>query len=215
MTKITTEAWVLYPGTGNAPECADLVKEQISFDVADDELLVGMIALREILLVPVVVTLFMLGVSASHIKAGVIGKIATIAQMVAMAVAVFDPYKALPVAAIAAITGFAAAIGLFRLPVFFLYVAAAMAGVALGGIWSADRPYMLKLTPPERIGEFYGLYGMVGRFSAVSGPILWGLVMYVSINGLGLNVLTGQSIAILTLLGMIVTSVVILRPIRV
>ena len=109
----------------------------------------------------------------------------------------------------------AAAIGLFRMPVVFLYLVAAMAGVALGGVWSADRPYMLCLTPPDRIGEFYGLYGMVGRFSAVSGPILWGLVMYVSLNWLGLSALTGQSIAILTLLGMIVTSVVILRPIRV
>jgi hypothetical protein len=39
--------------------------------------------------------------------------------------------------------------------------------------------------------------------------------MYVSLNWLGLSALTGQSIAILTLLGMIVTSVVILRPIRV
>lgn len=80
------------------------------FAHTDDELLVGMIALREILLVPVVFTLFMLGVSASHVKAGVIGKVATIAQMVALAVAVFDPYKALPFAAIAAITGFTAVI---------------------------------------------------------------------------------------------------------
>ncbi|HUF47782.1 MAG TPA: MFS transporter, partial [Vicinamibacterales bacterium] len=108
----------------------------------------------------------------------------------------------------------AAAVGLFGLPVFFLYLVAVMAGVALGGIWSADRPYMLQLAPPDRIGEFYGLYGMVGRFSAISGPILWGLVMYVSLNWLGLSVLTGQSIAILTLLGMIVTSIVILRPMR-
>jgi MFS transporter, UMF1 family len=90
---------------------------------------------------------------------------------------------------------------------------AAMAGIALGGVWSADRPYMLRLTPPDRIGEFYGLYGMVGRFSAVSGPILWGLVMYIALQWLGLPPLTGQALAILTLLGMIVVSILILRKV--
>ncbi|HSG00924.1 MAG TPA: MFS transporter [Vicinamibacterales bacterium] len=107
----------------------------------------------------------------------------------------------------------AAAIGFFRLPVIVLYAVAAMAGIALGGVWSADRPYMLRLTPPDRIGEFYGLYGMVGRFSAVSGPILWGLVMYISLQWLGLPPLTGQALAILTLLGMIVVSILILRKV--
>jgi UMF1 family MFS transporter len=107
----------------------------------------------------------------------------------------------------------ASAIAFFRLPVAVLYVMAAMAGVALGGIWSADRPYMLRLTPPDRIGEFYGLYGMVGRFSAVSGPVLWGIVMHASTQWFGLPVLTGQAIAILTLLAMIVTSAVILRAV--
>jgi UMF1 family MFS transporter len=107
----------------------------------------------------------------------------------------------------------AAAIGFFRLPVIVLYAVAAMAGIALGGVWSADRPYMLRLTPPDRIGEFYGLYGMVGRFSAVSGPILWGLVMYIALQWLGLPPLTGQALAILTLLGMIVVSILILRKV--
>ena len=107
----------------------------------------------------------------------------------------------------------AASIGLFRLPIAALYIVAIMAGVALGGTWSADRPYMLRLAPPDRIGEFYGLYGMVGRFSAVSGPILWGIVMYVSVRWLGLSALTGQSLAILTLLGMIVLSMTILRTV--
>ena len=66
----------------------------------------------------------------------------------------------------------AAAIGMFGCR-SWLFVVACSAGVALGGMWAADRPYMLRLTPPHRIGEFYGLYGMVGRFSAMSGPLLW------------------------------------------
>jgi UMF1 family MFS transporter len=62
---------------------------------------------------------------------------------------------------------------------------------------------MLRLTPPERVGEFYGLYGMVGRFAAITGPLLWGLI----VNQLG----WGRPAAILTLLIGVVISYVILR----
>jgi MFS transporter, UMF1 family len=107
----------------------------------------------------------------------------------------------------------AAAVGIFGLPIVTLYVVACSAGVALGGIWAADRPLMLRLTPPARIGEFYGLYGMVGRFSAVTGPLLWAGVTSVAIHGLGLPPHVGQGIGVLVLLSLIVVSYVILRPV--
>ncbi len=105
----------------------------------------------------------------------------------------------------------AAAIGLLHLPIGWLYLVACQAGVALGGVWSADRPYMLRLTPPDRVGEFYGLYGMVGRFSAVTGPVLWSLTTWLVVQRLGAPAVTGQAIAILTLLAMVVASYRILR----
>lgn len=109
--------------------------------------------------------------------------------------------------------GLAAATAGFGWPIFWLYVIAALAGVALGGIWAADRPYMLRLTPPDRIGEFYGLYGMVGRFSFVSGPLLWSAVMYVAVDRGGLTTLQGQALAIVSLLVMTVIGYAILRPV--
>lgn len=112
-----------------------------------------------------------------------------------------------------AIFGLAAAIGFLRLPIAYLYLVAALAGVALGGTWSADRPYMLRLTPPDRVGEFYGLYGMVGRFSAITGPVLWAATTYLAVQRFGASELTGQAWAIMTLLAMILVSVVILRPV--
>jgi UMF1 family MFS transporter len=105
----------------------------------------------------------------------------------------------------------ASAIGLFALPVTFLYGVAALVGIALGGIWSADRPYMLRLTPPDRVGEFYGLYGMVGRFSAIAGPLIWGGITWLSVERSGLPLLRGQALAILALLAMILLSAWILR----
>jgi UMF1 family MFS transporter len=107
----------------------------------------------------------------------------------------------------------AVATGLFRLPSVTLYLVAIMAGVAMGGTWAADRPYMLRLTPPDRIGEFYGLYGMVGRFSAITGPILWWIVTAL-VQRAGGTPLQGQAIAIATLLGMIIASYVILKPVN-
>jgi UMF1 family MFS transporter len=106
-----------------------------------------------------------------------------------------------------------AVVAFFTLPVLWLYVIAVLAGIAMAGTWAADRPYMLRLTPPDRIGEFYGLYGMVGRFSAVTGPGLWALTTYVLVQVSGLPVLVGEGAAILVLLGMIVVSYGILRPV--
>jgi UMF1 family MFS transporter len=107
----------------------------------------------------------------------------------------------------------AAAIGIVGLPLGTLYVVACSAGVALGGVWAADRPYMLRLTPPDRIGEFYGLYGMVGRFSAITGPLIWAVVTRLTITILGMSPQVGQGIGVLVLLALIVVSYVILQPV--
>jgi UMF1 family MFS transporter len=107
----------------------------------------------------------------------------------------------------------AAAIGLFALPVEILFVIASLAGIALGGIWSADRPYMLRLTPPDRIGEFYGLYGMVGRFSAITGPVIWAAVAWLCIGQLGMTPARGQGVGVLVLLTLVLMARWILGPV--
>jgi UMF1 family MFS transporter len=106
---------------------------------------------------------------------------------------------------------FAAAVGLAALPLSCLYLVAGLAGFAIGGVWASDRPYMLRLTPPERIGEFYGLYGMVGRFSAITGPASWALIFWFVVHVLGLEPLTGQSVGILVLVLQMLIAWIILR----
>jgi len=105
----------------------------------------------------------------------------------------------------------ASAMGLLGLPLATLWVVAAMAGVALGGVWSADRPLMLRLTPPDRVGEFYGLYGMVGRFSAISGPVIWAAVTTLTVRRLHMPVQVGEGYGVAALLLMVVLSSWILR----
>jgi UMF1 family MFS transporter len=112
-----------------------------------------------------------------------------------------------------AIFAFAGAIGVLGLPLWCLYLVAASAGFSLGGVWASDRPYMLRLTPPSRVGEFYGLYGMVGRFSAITGPILWAASTYLTIQVLHMQPRVGQGLSVIVLMMMIIASYVILQPI--
>src|SRR5688500_7616928 len=64
----------------------------------------------------------------------------------------------------------------FLAPIPFL-VAGALLGAGLGGVGVVDRLMLLRLTPPERIGEMLGLYGLVGKFSAVVGPLIYGIIV--------------------------------------
>jgi MFS transporter, UMF1 family len=61
------------------------------------------------------------------------------------------------------------------LPTFL--VAGILLGSGLGGVWTSDRVFMLRLSPPDKIGEFFGLYGLAGKFSAVTGPLMYGAIV--------------------------------------
>jgi UMF1 family MFS transporter len=52
-----------------------------------------------------------------------------------------------------------------------------VAGGALGmaGIWTAGRKLLLDLAPPERVGEFFGLYGITVKVSVV-GSTVYGVI---------------------------------------
>ena len=56
------------------------------------------------------------------------------------------------------------------------YALATAIGLVQGGINSLSRSLFSRLTPPEQSAQFFGFYNTVGRFSAVLGPALMGLV---------------------------------------
>ena len=105
----------------------------------------------------------------------------------------------------------AATLGFVALPFGWMYVVGSITGIALGGIWAADRPLMWQLSPLERIGEFYGLYNMVGRFTAIIGPAIWGGILHVTVRQVGLSPKQGQAMAILVLLLMVALAWFIIR----
>ena len=56
------------------------------------------------------------------------------------------------------------------------YFLAAMIGCAQGGIQALSRSYYSRLIPKNQAGEYYGFYNMLGKFAAIFGPSLMGIV---------------------------------------
>ncbi len=76
-------------------------------------------------------------------------------------------------------------------------LAGAIVGSGLGGVQVADRVFMIRLSPPDRLGEFFGLYGLVGKGSQVIGQLLYGLIVFFLVDTLGNG---AYQLAILSLL---------------
>jgi UMF1 family MFS transporter len=60
------------------------------------------------------------------------------------------------------------------------YIVGLIAGAAMGSSQSTSRSLMSKLTPPEKKTEFFGFYSFFGKSSAVIGPLVFGLVSFIS-----------------------------------
>ena len=60
------------------------------------------------------------------------------------------------------------------------YIVGLLAGAAMGSCQSTSRSLMSKLTPPEKKTEFFGFYSFFGKSSAVIGPLVFGLVSFIS-----------------------------------
>ncbi len=90
----------------------------------------------------------------------------------------------------------------------FFLVVGGVAGLALAGTWASDRVFMLRLSPKEMVGEFFGLYGLAGKFSAVTGPIIWGVTLAVLEPRIGVD---AYRVAILAQLGLMFAGMWVLR----
>lgn len=60
------------------------------------------------------------------------------------------------------------------------WVAANLIGVAIGSSYSVGRALVGQFSPPDRAGEFFGLWGLAMKSAAIIGPISYGLITYLS-----------------------------------
>lgn len=65
--------------------------------------------------------------------------------------------------------------GLLKPP--FHWLVGPLAGISLGSIWVVFRALVIKLVP-QRIGEAFGLFNLVGYLAAIVGPLFWGLALF-------------------------------------
>src|SRR5690606_9999607 len=56
------------------------------------------------------------------------------------------------------------------------YAMAVVIGLVQGGVQTLSRSLYGRLVPPEKSGEFFGFFNMMGKFAAVFGPAIFGRV---------------------------------------
>ena len=56
------------------------------------------------------------------------------------------------------------------------YILAIVIGLVQGGIQALSRSYYSRLIPKNKAAEYYGFYNMLGKFAAILGPLLIGVV---------------------------------------
>jgi UMF1 family MFS transporter len=85
---------------------------------------------------------------------------------------------------------------------WMLFLAGPFVGIALGGMWTVGRVMLVALSPPEKLGEFFGLFSLAGKVSAVFGPALTAVFLFVFGGGaLGYRISIG-SLAVIMAAGL-------------
>ena len=94
-----------------------------------------------------------------------------------------------------------------------LWVVGPVLGIVLGSLSAVDRVFLLRLIPPERRGEDFGLYALVGKLSTGFGPlVLWGGTILVAHELAGLSKFDASRVAVVVLAGAAFAGWLILRP---
>ncbi len=73
-----------------------------------------------------------------------------------------------------------AIIGFFMNHVSQFYILACAIGLFQGGIQALSRSYYTRLIPKENSSEFNGFFNMLGKFAAIIGPFLVGIVTLIT-----------------------------------
>ncbi|MCZ8519144.1 MULTISPECIES: MFS transporter [Paenibacillus] len=58
------------------------------------------------------------------------------------------------------------------------WAAGSLYGVAMGAMWVASRTMIVELSPPDKRGQFFGLFAFSGKVSSIVGPLLYGSVTW-------------------------------------
>ena len=71
-------------------------------------------------------------------------------------------------------------IAFFATTASLFWLAANVAGLCMGSSQSAGRALVAYFSPPDRSGEFFGLWGVATRLAAILGPLTYGAVTWIT-----------------------------------
>jgi UMF1 family MFS transporter len=99
----------------------------------------------------------------------------------------------------------AVAIATFAPSQSIFWIAGGLYGIAMGAMWVTSRTLIVQLTPPEKRGQFFGLYAFSGKISAIVGPTLYGSITWAlaSSGNIASRVALG-SLMLLVIIGLII-----------
>lgn len=83
---------------------------------------------------------------------------------------------------------------------FDFWFLAVLIGTSQGGLQALSRSYFGQLIPKEASSEFFGFYNILGKFSAILGPVVVGLVTQLT----GKSTIGVASLAVLFAIGLVV-----------
>ena len=55
-----------------------------------------------------------------------------------------------------------------------LYLVAIIGGAGAGGYYGVTKAMMVKISPPEQLGEYFGFYSTFQKFASIIAPLIWG-----------------------------------------
>ena len=91
--------------------------------------------------------------------------------------------------------------GIFMTRTIEFYVLAIVIGLVQGGIQALSRSFYSRIIPKDQCAEFYGFYNMLGKFAAIFGPALIGIVgLLVRNAGYSENIASRAGIASVSIL---------------
>ncbi len=95
-----------------------------------------------------------------------------------------------------------------------VWVAGPVVGIALGVVWTADRVFMLRLSPADVRGQFFGFFNLASRVASAFGPLLiWSGTVWILHQQTGwLSALGASRVALAGLAGTALLGWSVIRP---
>ena len=69
-------------------------------------------------------------------------------------------------------------IPLMKLPTYSWWPVGIASGIFMAGLYVSERPFILQKAPVNKVGQYFAMYSMVSRASAIFGPFTWGLISH-------------------------------------